>query len=271
MKDEEIQEQKPEEVIAPETTETEDGGIEVNLEEEGKPQEEVKQEEKKVVPPVESKEKKLENQLGYTQRKLAKLEQEILSMRQTPPPVREEVISTPTDEIDKLAQSDWKAAVRKLGAEEAQRILREDRDKLRQQTQLTETQLSIEKNAQTALERHPELNEEGSEKTQIWFDILNANPRWRNSPDGPLLTMYKMEEELRKKGYDIDGEVTKKVSTEKERFIRANSTALPSSRKTAPTNKITLTKEQRDFCDSNEMKYEDYARSLQQGEMGVTL
>lgn len=62
----------------------------------------------------------------------------------------------------------------------------------------------MEKNAQTVLERHPELNDTASEKWQIFQDILNKNPRWRTLPDGPLLTMYEMEKELHKRG-DVDG------------------------------------------------------------------
>jgi hypothetical protein len=80
--------------------------------------------------------------------------------------------------------------------------------------------------------------------------------------------MYAMEDELRKKGYDIDGRVTEKVKEETSRLMKANVSSLPSSRPSAPSNKITLTKEQREFCDENGLSYETYARTLQKQKAG---
>ena len=120
----------------------------------------------------------------------------------------------------------------------------------------------MEKNSQEVISRHPELEDTASEKTQIFQDILNNNPRWRSSPDGPLLTMYGMERELRKRGYDVEGTIKEKVENEKERVVRATATSLSASRATTTGNKIVLTREQKEFCDQNGVSYEDYARTL---------
>jgi len=249
------------EVTNPENTETSDGGIEVSIGEEQKPQEpQVSATEKPK--PQEDDSTKMRNRLGYQERQIQKLQQQIETMGKPSQPATEPEKEVPVSELDKMVQDGhWQEAVTKLARKEAMDLYQIEQAKIKEQADQQLLTSEIEKNAQSALDRHPELNDATSEKAQIWLDTLNKNPRWRQSPDGPLLTMYKMEEELRKKGYDIDGSIKKSVESEKERLARASATSTPSSRPVS-SNKITLSKEQREFCDLNGVKYEDYARNL---------
>ena len=265
---------KPEEETS-EVKETEEGGVEVTLKEPSETEEtvietetEVKKEEKKSVKKEEVNLETMRNKLYAQDRIITRLQQQVESFTKPQTQTTETQVQ---DDLDKLAQTDWKAAVRKLASQEAQEIIRKQNEQINlQQQQIYESQV-LEQSAQSALSRHPELNDNTSEKSQIWFNTLNNNPRWRTSPDGPLLTMYEMENELRKRGYDIDGEIKKRVETETERITRTLGTSLPSSTISTPGNKIVLTKEQKEFCDLNGMKYEDYARTLQKagGKEGI--
>ncbi len=247
-------------------TETNDGGVEVSVEEET-PQEipapVVKQEEKKSVrqDPITNKVYAHDRILSSVQKSIEELKNIMLQNSSQMTNQQEQKL----DEIDKLAQTDWKAAVSKISETTAREILDNDRKQIETQREKTETSQVMERNASLVVTKHNELNDPDSEKSKIFQDILDNNPRWRTSPDGPLLTMYSMEDELRKRGYVIDSPVIKKTT---ERTI---TTSLPSSRPTATGNKIVLTREQREFCEQNGLSYEDYARTLRKSGEGIAI
>ena len=256
----------------PEVKETEEGGVEVSLEEEKDEVINVQDEEvKEVKPEVKEvpKQDPFKNKV-YAQdriiekqnKKIAELESKIEIKEPGPEPL---------DDLDKEAQTDWKSAVSKLAAREAKKIYEENQKQIQIKSQETERAQILQSNEQKVLSKYPELNEQTSEHTQIWFDVLNKNPRWRTSPEGPILVMREMEDVLRSKGYDIDGRATKEVKQERDRLIRANATSLDTPRNT-PSNKVILSKEQREFCDINGLSYEEYARTLKKsGERGLEL
>jgi len=261
--DKEVQEVKPE------VKETEEGGVEVSLEEEIKEQVakvEVEQEVKEVKKPETD---HFKNKVYAQDRIISKLQREIDEMRVPKQPVQE--VEQSLDELDKLAQTDWKAAVKKLAKEEARSLLLEEQRRIQQQASEQEFRQMLTTNEQKVLNKYPELNDNASEHSQVWFDILNKNPRWRTSPDGPILVMREMEDVFRSKGYDVDGSKTKAVENERRRLASAQATTLGPARNT-PSNKIVLTREQREFCDSNGIEYHDYARTLARtGERGIEL
>lgn len=273
---EEVKEEKTSEI-----TETKDGGVEVTVETQETPKEEVQEEttvvkEEKIEKPKVDGEQSWKNKVFAQDRIINKLNREIEEIRQkvvVEPSSTKQVVDTELDEIDRLAQTDWKAAVNKLAERKAREILDNEKVHIQEQQERLQVQNTMETNSQAVISKHPELNEEGSEKSEIFQSILSNNPRWRTSPDGPLLVMYEMENELRKRGYDIEGNVTQKVEKEVSRITRASASSLPSSRHTPSTNKIVLTREQREFCDQNGMSYEDYARTLSKsrGREGVQI
>lgn len=261
--------EEAEEKKTSETEETEDGGVAVSLEEDSQ-KEVVVQEEKKKIPKPEKKEDEPKKQeIFYALRNLPKLEREIENLRiqisSLAPSEEKKEISDELDEIDVLAQKDWKSAVNKLAEMKFSQLKEEEKRQIGEEQQRLNISQKLERNAKAVLEKHPDLNDQTSEKSQIWHSILDNNPDWRTSPDGPLLVMYEMENELRKRGYDLDG-VESKVEKEVMRVARASSSSLPSSKSLSGTNKIVLTKEQRDFCDTNGISYENYARTLKTGD-----
>jgi len=254
-------ETKPEEKKPSETVELEDGGIQVSIEDE-KPQEEVKEEVKaeekpKAKPDPEA---SFRNKVFAQDRIISKLQKEIEELK-TRPSAEPEPKPTELDEIDKLAQVDWKAAVKKLSSEEIKNALAQERKQLAEQAKAIEVSQIADKNAELVVAKHPELNDDFSEKRQLFNKVLESNPRWRTSPDGPLLTMYAMEDELRKQGYDL-GETKSKIEDERTRLMRVSASSLPASKEVPSTGKITLTREQREFCDNNGITYDQYARTL---------
>ncbi len=277
------EEAKVEEEKTSEIVETKDGGVEVSIEQKDTLKEDVQEEEQVVVKEEKPKEiPKVENDQSWRNKVFAqdriinKLHREIEEIKNrtiNEPSNTKPVIDTELDEIDKVAQTDWKKAVNMLAERKAREILDNEKVHIQEEQEKIGVQGIMEKNSQSVVAKHPELNEEGSEKSEIFQSILRDNPRWRTSPDGPLLVMYKMEDELKKRGYDVDGKVSEKVNNEVNRITRASSASLPSSRKTPYTNKIILTREQRDFCDQNGMSYEDYARTLSKsgGREGISI
>lgn len=276
------EEKKPteEQVEKPVITELEDGGLEVTVEEpKQKPQEEVvveedkkvKEQTKKHEPP---KEDALRNKVFAQDRIINKLREEleqvkaISSSYQTP--AQQAKTDAKLDELDELAQRDWKAAVNKLAEVKAREIYQAEQAKIREQQGLMQTQTELQNNVSMVINKYPELDSDpSSEKSVIFQSILEKNPSWRNNTIGPLLAMREMEDELRKRGYEIDGP---KAEKEVERVVRANASTLAPSRPSPATGKVILTKEQKEFCDSNGMSYADYARTLKTGaKEGVTI
>lgn len=244
-------------------TETQDGGVEVSVEEEAPEETTVIEKKEEAKKPV--KQDPLTNKVYAHDRILTNVQKSIEELKnimlQSSSTITQEQ-GKELDEIDKLAQTDWKAAVGKIAETRAREILNTEKQQINQAKEQEAIAQIMETNSQLVLSRHSELEDATSEKSQIFQDILNNNPRWRTSPDGPLLTMYEMENELRKRGYDVDGSVKSKVDVETNRLTRVTTSTLPVSRTTTTGNKIVLTREQREFCDQNGIKYDDYARTL---------
>lgn len=257
-------------------TETADGGIAVSVEKEKEEEEplqtevqEKKEEEKETIKQDSWKNKVYAHDriLTNVQKSIEELKNIMIANSPSSTITQEQEVKL--DELDKLAQTDWKAAVRKLAQAEANEILAKEKQKIEEQQSQEQISQLMEKNSQFVVSKHPELEDATSEKSQVFQETLNNNPRWRTSPDGPLLTMYEMENELRKRGYDIEGTTKEKVETERERIIKASGSSLSPSRTAVSGSKVILTREQKEFCDQNGVTYEDYARTLKKsGEKG---
>lgn len=245
-------------------TETQDGGVEVSVAE-NDPEKQIVAEVAAEAKKSEYKQDPITNKVYAHDRILSNVQKSIEELKDLM--VKNSNASTVTyeqetklDELDELAQKDWKAAVGKIAEVRVQEILANERKAIEATSRQEGEAFLMEENSKVVLSKHTELSDETSEKSQLFQDILSQNPRWRTSPDGPLLTMYKMEDELRKRGYVIDN--PHKPDTEAERIGRITATSLPASRSSSTNNKVILTREQREFCEQNGIGYEDYARTL---------
>jgi len=166
------------------------------------------------------------------------------------------------DELDEmLEKGDWRTPVKQLAQKEFQEMM------ARQQAEWSELQArsvkmsTLEKSKQTVRERYPDIDDPDSEISRKYQKVLAENPQYLQNEFGPTLAMRDMEDELRQEGR-LD-EFSKKI-VEKEiiRQTRAGIGAVPKNNVQTSGNKIVLTKEQKDFCDANDIKYQDYAKFL---------
>jgi len=145
---------------------------------------------------------------------------------------------------DDLAKSDWKKAVdlrSKLQAEEINREV----------THTTEFNRVLEESKQKVLTRHPELNNPNSEKAKVYRNIVVANPEYTNQKKGPLSAMYEMEEYMEKNmGYKREEIIKAELQGRQAEAARTNRVQLTSisGHNLSEGNKVTITKDEMDFC-----------------------
>jgi len=164
------------------------------------------------------------------------------------------------DDVDKLVkEGKWKDGVKLMITRTIAKATDTQRQEIAVARQAEETKITQQKNIVDVSDRHPELEDPSSEKRIVFDTILAENPRWRLSPDGPLLAMYKMEERMNL-GHAVKAPGQPPVPLKPG--VPVGNANLPPSRPPAPVSKVTLTGEQKSFCDDNGIPYEDYAKSL---------
>jgi len=177
------------------------------------------------------------------------------------------------DELDELAQRDWKKAVETVAERVAERKEKERTEK--ENLARTQVYLSnvLEQSKAEVMKRHPEIETDPtSEKAQIFARIVKEKPDYLTNPYGPTLAMRDMEDELRQKGH-IDPDTNKFIEKEANRRLRTVKTNLSKDRAT-DDGKIVLDRSEQEFCKINGIAYEDYAknkRTLSGGAEGVTV
>ena len=245
---------KPEEALTPE----QDAAIEVNLD-------------KPVDSPAPSSEPKYVsvdelqrvqkqlNGLSYIGRQFQEVSKKLDLLAQGAQPAQRQPSDDPYDE---LVNKDWKLAVRQLAREEAEAKIREEKENSYKLTLEQQKVNLLEESKKKVMSKYPELEDPSSDLTKKYISILNKNQDYLRNDRGPLLAMRDMEDELRDEGR-LD-EVTKRV-VEKEvnRQVRTGAATLPrSTTNSLGKNTVMLSKEQRELCDNNNIRYEDYGRML---------
>ncbi len=175
-----------------------------------------------------------------------------------PQPVQQPPKPEPT-EWDAKLQKDWKGTVEELAEARVNDILQK-REAL-QRAEYENQQYKIESlnNQKTVMAKHPELNDEDSIKTQTYRQILQEKPQYLNNVYGPILAMRDMEDKLRESGV-VDNATKQVVDKEIARQVRTNGGIIPKGSPVSGKKSITLTKEQKELCDHNGWKYENYAK-----------
>lgn len=198
----------------------------------------------------------INNTREYTNRKQSEILAELAKLRAPQPETPKQ---EPT-EWDKKLQTNWKGTVEELAKAQVQEILKQERETQRAEEERNKSTRLLNDNKLKVLERHKELNDENSDKAQLFKQIMAENPDYLQNPFGPVLVMREMEDRLRESGH-VDEPTRRVVEKEVVRQTRANAGAMPKG-STNPTGgkTITLTKEAKEFCDTNNIKYENYGK-----------
>lgn len=258
-------EKEKEEDLKTKVVETDDGGVTVEIDKDptaepekppvNEPEPEPEPEKK---PDVSTKER---NRTFYQERQISKLTKQVDNLTEQLVSKKEPEKKEITDkEIDEAASTDWKKAVDLKVDEKIHKMLAERDRKIEENARETAKTTEQEENSSVVASKYgKELSDPTSDHTRIWWNVLNSHPTWQKSPQGPLLIMYEMEKELGKLGYSVDTPIKENSN---ERVNKVISKTLPTTRKIVTRDKVILTKEQKEFCDINGMKYETYARNL---------
>lgn len=203
--------------------------------------------------------KAINNTRGWNERKISNLESKIDQLlKGAQSPIQK--TDTPVTEWDEKLQKNWKGTVEELADARVDAKMREREERSRQENERVANANLLESNKISVLKRHKELNDETSQKAEVYRQVIQEHPEYLSNVFGPVLAMRDMEEKLRESGY-VDDTVRPIVDKEVARQVRTNGSAVakgnsnPSSSKT-----ITLTKDQKEFCDANNLKYQEYAK-----------
>lgn len=216
-------------------------------------------------PPVDL--SKLHNTIAYQNRKLEQAMRELQEVRQqlaSRPTVQESVKPQNLDEIDEIAQKDWKLGVKKVVEKDieakVQEILSKREQAILEVQKRVEAESELDKSRQKVLAKYPEIEDDQSETSQLYRQIINEDKSILKNLHGPEIVMYRMEERMRQMG-KVPPSIQPVVDREVNRLARAGVSSVV-GRQASPSGKITLTKEQKEFCDHYKIPYEQYAKNL---------
>lgn len=236
-----------EEIKAPD-----DAGVVVDLDpkkEEAKVEEKIDWQEFKKV------QARIEFQNRQVDKKLKRLEE--LAERMSQPTVQP--TNEPLDELDQVAQKDWKQAVKIIGKDAAKEFYDEIQAKRQVQENESKQFEELEGSKKRAADRHPELLDEASPKSRVYMQILTEDPSLLKNVRGPEIAMYRMEERLGKPQVRIQPDL---------RNTRIGATNINGGMRPSLENKFVLTQEQKEFCDNHGIPYEKYAKNVKTLETG---
>lgn len=110
--------------------------------------------------------------------------------------------------------------------------------------------------------KHPELNDDYSEKTRVYLQVLQENPRYLTDPKGPIHAMRDMEEKLSELGYVDEAAALaerKGVKKEKDRQARVKIVSGKGKSPISKSRSVTLNKDEVEFCKHNGIDPKQYA------------
>lgn len=190
----------------------------------------------------------INNTREYNNRQLAELKSEIQKLAPKP-------IQTGDPDLDELVQTNWKAAVAKITED----VLSKHNARQQAESEAEHTRRILEESKAKVYERHKELSDPGSPKTQVFLKVLEDNPDFTKNPRGPILAMYEMENRLK-----ADGKL--ELGDEKPvRETRSRAATIPNGTPNSQKG-YSLSKADLDFCRINGINPENYKRLKSQRE-----
>ena len=214
----------------------------------------------------------LESRLRQSLRQNDQLRTDLGKLSTQPKPVEPVAPKAEKDELDALVeQGNWKEAVSKLAAKEAQEIVRQQQVLYQQQVELSNRQVRFEQAKGVVIQRFPDLDPDtGNEESPVSIEfnkVLNEQAWLLREPLGPIEAIRLTEERLRAQGVDPTQyqSKTEPLADNKEviRRQRANLSGLPPSRTGGKPGTITMTRSEKEFIDYQGIPAEEYARNKQ--------
>jgi len=175
-------------------------------------------------------------------------------------------------EWDALADKDWKKAVDLRSHMNAQSVMAKN-------TEAAKVGEELDKSKAKVLQRHPELNDNDSEKAKIFLQVLNNNPDYVNHPKGPIYAMRDMEEHMETVlGYKHSDIVSAERSGAKREKDRQHRIVLNKGGGKVPAggkNTVTLSKDEAEFCKLQGLDPKEFAKTKRKlsksGKEGVSI
>lgn len=209
---------------------------------------------------------KLHNTIAYQTRQLEKAMKELAEMRSQIASRQQTVQSQPQtqDEIDAIAEKDWKLGVKKVVEKDieakVQEILAKREEALQEVQKRTAAEQELEKSKQRVLQKYPSIEESGSEEARLYREVLNEDSSLLSNIHGPEIAMYRMEEKLRQSGV-VPQSVRPVLDREVSRLARAGMSSVI-GRTNATRKTSELTKEQKEFCKHHGISEDAYKANL---------
>jgi len=241
--------------------------LEVDLEEENEKAAREEKERNKAFASMRIENKRLADQLEQVQQQI----QQVSQPQRQAVPVDDGIPKTDA-EWDALADKDWKKAVDLRSHINAQSVLAKNREASKIGEELDKSKAKV-------LLRHPELNDNDSEKAKIFLQVLNNNPDYVNHPKGPIYAMRDMEEHMETVlGYKHSDIVSAERSGAKRESERQHRIVLNKGGGKVPTgnqNTVTLSKDEAEFCKLQGLDPKEYAKTKRKlsksGKEGVSI
>ena len=161
-------------------------------------------------------------------------------------------------EWDALADKDWKRAVDLRSNMNAQHVIATN-------NQVVQSVAALEKAKARVLERHPELNDNTSEKSRIFLNILSTNPDYVNHPNGPIYAMRDMEDHMETVlGYKRSDIISAEKNAAQRESQRQHRIVLNKGGGKTPGGGdriVTLSKDENEFCKLQGIDPKEYAKT----------
>ena len=266
-----------EEIIEPDIEETpeeeEDGGITIDLDE--KEEEEGEDFEKEDLEDDDPEVKKSKQNKKFAQMRIEnkQLKEENEQLKRVPavptPTVTPAAPAAPDikdmrnprnwteDQWDVYAKKDWKGAVDLRSQINAENVVDKKATETKESSELVGSKKIVSG-------KHPELNDDNSEKTKIYLSILNDNPRYLTDPKGPIHAMRDMEDRMRELGYpeeEIVAAEKRGVQKEKTRQSRVVLTSQKGRHVSDSDKTVHLSKDDVEFCKFNGIDPKEFAKT----------
>ena len=243
------------------------GEVTIDLDEQAKPESDDKGEPEYVKLEDLDKLQKQINGLSYLGRKLDEVTKKMDSYQgqgSERPVLNEQKVETvkSDDPWDQMLDKDWKGAVRGLAKEEIATQVRYEKEQAWKSQAEQERVTVLEASKKEVRDKYPDIDNPDSPIAKRYYKIINDHPEYIRNEHGPKLAMRDMEDELKSQG-NLDDVTKEQVDKEVIRRTRADGASVKTnSSKPGSGNKVTLTRDQKEFCDHNEIKYENYAKML---------